>query len=191
MIDITLNKIQKWKSNIIITTDDEFIIENYKDYKILKRSEDLSNDTASVKDVLVDVIETLEIDNEDIILLYLTYPERTLEDIEKIYKFYVDNHLTSLLCKKQVKTHPYMCLEELENGRGKLVVPHDFYRRQDYPRCFEFSHFVCIFNSDKIYELNDLIMHNQSYFYNIEDKIDIDEEEDLEQWQMKDYTRTN
>jgi CMP-N-acetylneuraminic acid synthetase len=191
LIDSTLSQLKEsWKKDTIITSDDPYILSKYKRFTCLERSPELSSDTASMKDVLADVIEKFDIVDEDIILLYLTYPERSRNDIDEIYKFYKENNLKSLLCKKEVKTHPYMCLREIENG-GKLVVDHNLYRRQDYPKCFEFCHFICIFNSGMISKLNNLLLCDETYFYGIEEKIDIDETEDLKKWLTKDYTQMN
>ena len=50
---------------------------------------------------------------DNIIMLYLTYPERTYEDIKRAIKFYESNHAYSLLCKKKISTSPFLMMYEI------------------------------------------------------------------------------
>ena len=77
-----------------------------------------------------------------IVMLYLTYPERKFSDINKILNIYKEKKINSLLCCVEPKSHPYLCLFKQDNNHGKQVIEHDMYRRQDYPECFEISHFM-------------------------------------------------
>ncbi|NBR40189.1 MAG: hypothetical protein EBT93_12365, partial [Alphaproteobacteria bacterium] len=64
----------------------------------------------STKDVLLDVVEKYNIPGEEIIMmLYLTYPERTWTDIEAALNFFLDNEAKSMLCRVKPKSHPYLC----------------------------------------------------------------------------------
>lgn len=163
--------------NIVVTTDDE-IIENMADgCTILKRGEDLSNDTASVKDVLIDVIDRLKLkDNDIIVMLYCTYPQRTWKQIKDIQDYFRNKKAKSLLCKKEVKTHPYLCIYE----NGQQVIEHDLYRRQDYPKVYELSHFVFMSLVSEIKNLNKNLYNQDTKYYLIDNVIDIDYEVDLE-----------
>lgn len=174
--------------DIIITTNDEVIIDLVKNsnIKIVKRSEELSSDNVSIKPVLIDVIQKCNLkDNDDIILLYLTYPQRTIEKVDEIYNFYKENNALSLLCAKKVKTHPYLCFYRLDDYKGKPIVKHDLYRRQDYPDCFRLSFYVCIVNVGYIENLNLNLYNDETIFYAIEDYIDIDSLEDFENFLKK------
>jgi CMP-N-acetylneuraminic acid synthetase len=118
--------------------------------------------------------------NGNVIMLYLTYPERTWDDILKAYKFFITNNSKSLLCKKQIKcTHPYLYMLELDNNMGEQIREHNLYRRQDYPKVFEISHFISIFNTNVINELNNNLYNKETIFYPIDDIIDVDTEKDL------------
>jgi CMP-N-acetylneuraminic acid synthetase len=117
-----------------------------------------------------------------IVMLYLTYPERTFEEVSKALEFYHKNNLKSLLCKKEVKSHPYLCMFEEDDGRGRQIVEHNLYRRQDYPKCFEISHYISIFDINEIANLNNNLYNKDTYFYQICDKIDVDEEKDLRKY---------
>ena len=63
---------------------------------------------------------------------------------------------------------------------GKQIISLDLYRRQDYPECFEVSHFVCIFQVDEISNLNKNMYNDDTYFYQISDDVDVDYESDFE-----------
>ena len=190
LLEHTLNIIpDSLKSDVIISTDDDFIIEKAKEYKVkaVRRSDKLSSDEASVKDVLINLIKNENIScQQTIIMLYLTYPERTWEEVESILSFFNDNDAKSVLCKKEVKTHPHMCMFEAADGlRGEQVVRHNLYRRQDYPKCFEISHYMCAIKASEVNNLNKNLYNEDTFFYQIEDKIDIDYKKDLEAYNDK------
>ncbi len=167
-----------WR-DITVSTNDEYIINQCTSLKIdyIKRSEILSDDNASVKDVLLDYTEQRP-SNDSIILLYLTYPTRSWKEIIKAYDFFKEHKGNSLLCKKEIKTNPYLCM--FENGlNGKQIISHDLYRRQDYPKCFEISHYIGIFKPTEIINLNKNLYNEQTIFFPIKDVIDVDTREDL------------
>ena len=114
--------------------------------------------------------------NKDIILLYLTYPERTWSDIIRIYQFYKENSATSLVCAEEVDKHPYLCFYEEPDLKGSLMINHKLYRRQDYPECFKVSLFVACYKSHIINkDMHDLLVEKDTIFYKLDQsKIDID-----------------
>lgn len=164
--------------NVILSTNDEYF--HGKGFIIHKRRDDLANDTASMKDVLLSIIDDFKIKHSDtIVLLYLTYPERTKEDIKRGLDFFFENGLRSMLCRKPVKTHPYLCIYE----SGGQVIKHNLCRRQDYPKVFEISHYLGIFKADEVRVLNNNLYNMYTGFLDIEDKIDVDTEKDLIQYE--------
>lgn len=187
LICYTLDKLPKEVvSDTIITTDDEELIKIAKHYGIVcyKRDDNLALDDTSTKDVLLDLKNNKLFDNcETVVMLYLTYPERTWLDIQNIISFYNQNKAKSLLCKKEIKgTHPYLYMLEVDNLYGEQLRPHNLYRRQDYPKVFEISHFVSIFDVNELQNLNDNLYNNKTIFYQIKDKIDVDTEKDFNQF---------
>lgn len=178
LLDYTIETIPyKLYGNTIITSDDEWILENSPVECIkIKRSEQLSNDTASTKSVMVDVIKKCGLKPLDIIcMMYLTYPTRQfVEVLDAVQRMRLAG-ADSLLCKKEVKTHPYLCIYE----NGKQVVKHDLYRRQDYPEIFELSHYICTFRVKELKKLNSNLYNKDTYFMKINDCIDVDYEKDF------------
>jgi len=174
----------KYKKNIVVSTDDEEIIRVCKETNVscYERSSALSDDYSSVKDVLLDFKKQYKIkDDAEIILLYLTYPERTWDEIKSAYHSFLNRKITSLLCKKDIKTNPYLCM--FEHGLcGTQVIKHDFYRRQDYKPIFEISHYIGIFRAGEIVKLNKNLYNENTFFYKISNVIDIDTSDDLNEY---------
>ena len=142
LLDFTLASLpQEIMKNVIIATDDEFIKERYSTCNIFERSEEVSNDKASTKSLMLEIEPHILTDN--IVMLYLTYPERTYQNIVEAIEFYESNYAYSLLCKKEILTSPFLMMYEM-GIYGKQIIEHNLYRRQDYPKCFEISHFVSI-----------------------------------------------
>jgi len=183
LLDYTLNIIPKHlRKEIIISTDDEEIIKKAKleKLKVNIRDKKLSNDTASVREVLLDLISKENLQNEEIILmLYLTYPERKWSDIESALKYFYSHKCKSMLCKNSADINPFLCMIE-QGHHGKQVIEHDLCRRQDYPKCFVVSHYIAIFKTSEIKKLNRNLYNESTYFYKTQEKLDIDEEKDME-----------
>ena len=184
LLDYTLNEFPNdMREKVIITTNDEEIIEKLSntEFNVLEREEKLSDDKTSMRDVIQDVVEKYHVNkNGTIVMLYLTSPNRKYEDIQKMIEFNSENKFRTLTCCVKPKTHPYLFLFKKEDGKGKQIISHDLYRRQDYPECFEVSHFVCIFQVDEISNLNKNMYNDDTYFYQISDDVDVDYESDFE-----------
>jgi CMP-N-acetylneuraminic acid synthetase len=164
--------------SVIVSTDDDIIKDKAKErgFVVHNRADQLSDDFASMKDVLMDIAYNFGMHEEDeIVLLYLTYPKRTYQDIrDAIDEFHsVDNE--SLLCKKEVKTHPYLCI----NKNGTQFIQHNLYRRQDYPVVFEISHFVAMTTIEELPKLRNNLYNDSTYWHMIDDTIDVDTVEQL------------
>lgn len=185
LLNHTINSIpHQYRKNILVATDDEVIIERCRQQQIniYHRSEESATDTAPTKSIVQEIKSLIETDY--ILMLYLTYPERTWDKIVSAIKFYEDNDGKSLLCSKKLKTSPYLMM--YKNGlHGRQIIKHDLYRRQDYPECFEISHYVFVANKKEINNLNNNLYNKETLFYPIDDVIDIDTLEDLETYNAK------
>jgi CMP-N,N'-diacetyllegionaminic acid synthase len=171
-------------NSVIVTTDDEVIIDKCKslDINYVFRDPLLALDETSTKDVIIDLVNRGLLTNDDMcVMLYLTYPERTWDDIIKAMSFMVENQAKSLLCKKIIKgTHPYLYMFEGKNYTGTQLVEHNLYRRQDYPKVFEISHFISIFEIFELFNLNGNLYNKNTVYYPIGDVTDVDTDEDFE-----------
>jgi N-acylneuraminate cytidylyltransferase len=171
----------KYKNNTHIFSDDETINQMGKDYGfvITDRNKKSALDQSTTKELMQDFCSNFT-DECNIIMLYLTYPERTWKDVENAYKVFIDTNARSLLCRQDVNPSPYLMMYELENGMGKQIINHNLCRRQDYKKCFAISHFISIINSKELTLLNNNLYNNQTYFYPIRDVKDIDYRNDYE-----------
>ena len=184
LIGIALDNIpKKYHKNIIVSTDDEWITEYCQErgISVFKRSESTASDTASTKSVIEEMKEFL---NEKNLMLYLTYPERKWEDVEKALSLFDLSGARSLLCSKSLKISPYLMMYR-EGLKGKQVIKHDLYRRQDYPDCFEISHFISIFFKEELDNLNNNMYNKDTIFFPIDDVVDVDTKQDLERYSEK------
>jgi len=165
----------EYKNITYVFTDDE-IIQNFgREYgfKVLDRNPESALDESTTKELMEDFCGNFS-ESQTIIMLYLTYPERTWDDVEKAIEVFSNTKAKSLLCKKEVKQTPYLMMYELENCRGEQVIKHNFSRRQDYRECFEISHFISIIDSSELSYLNNNLYNSNTYFLKIRDVVDID-----------------
>tara|TARA_B100000963_G_scaffold349061_1_gene357548 strand:+ start:29082 stop:29717 length:636 start_codon:yes stop_codon:yes gene_type:complete len=168
-----------------VTTDDEHIKKQAIKYKfnVLNRTPEVSSDKASSKDIMKYTIDTLNILDETILMLYLTYPLRKWKDVQTAMVCFDSLNLDSLLCKHPLDISPFLMLKEEKNNKGSQLFHHDLYRRQDYPECFELSHYICLFKSNVINNLNNNLYNNNTYFLPINKKvIDVDTLDDLNEF---------
>jgi CMP-N-acetylneuraminic acid synthetase len=183
LMDATLGIIpQDYRKDCIISTDDEYIIDTYKHEGTLihNRPNELCTDESSMLDVLLNISNTYSFSkNETILVLYLTYPQRDWLDIISIFHFFEKNNLDSLLCRKDIITNPYLCMYELPNNKGKQIIEHNLYCRQDYPKMFEISHYMVAIKNYELPFLNKNLYNTNTYFYPIDQNtIDVDYEKD-------------
>lgn len=173
---------QSWREQVWVLTDDPVIkqLALERGFNVWHRHAEISGDQTSTWSLMDFFILNQGIE-EDLVVLYLTYPERTWDHIESAIEVYKKKRLKSLLCKKEIKTSPFLILKEEEGNRGSQLFYHDLYRRQDYPKCFELSHFICIFNSKSINKLNHNLYYRDTYYLDINpDIIDVDTQKDLD-----------
>jgi CMP-N-acetylneuraminic acid synthetase len=188
LFEYTANSIpDEFRKNVTVLTDDPIISEMSKrwNFECLDRPESVSNDTASTKSLIKWYIDhhipSEQMDQfSPLIVLYLTYPERAWNDVEKAISLFQINGTSSLLCKKDVEVYPFLILKEDGELHGSQLFYHNLYRRQDYPKCFEITHYVCILYPKVINKLNDNLYNRDTIYMKIDPKIvDVDSEKDF------------
>ena len=185
LLEATISTIpKKYIDKVLISTDDEYIIEKCESQNIkhVRRSPANSRDESSTKEVFQEILPYVRTDN--IVLLYLTYPERTWEDVCSAIKFYEEHAQGSMLCRKRINTSPYLMMYK-DGLRCKQIIEHNLYRRQDYPECFEISHFVGVFDKKVVDSLNNNLYNENTVFYEIPDVVDVDTIKDMEKYNEK------
>lgn len=182
LFDYTISTIPtEYYEKVYVSTDDEVIKERSLELglNVIDRPDVFSNDEASVKDVMLHFIDETKVTG-DVILLYLTYPERTWEDIIEIYGVFKERKALSLICADEVSEHPYLCLYDKGDMKGELVIPHSMYRRQDYPKCFKHSLYVGCYKISEIININDLLINEKTLYFKLRNKkVDVDTDKDF------------
>jgi len=180
LFDYTIQSIPlHYHNNILVSTDDETLVQKCQELNIRYHTRSVSSarDEASTREVLQEALPLIT--TRHIIMLYLTYPERSWEDVLGAIEFFEEHEGSSMLCSKKLKTSPYLMMHK--NGhRGRQLINHDLYRRQDYPECFEISHYIFVASIKEINNLNNNLYNEDTLFYPIDSVIDIDTESDME-----------
>lgn len=172
------------KRKVIVTSNDDEILQRgeYFGFDSYTRSDSLSRDETPTKDVLKDVIVNNKINDKDIlIMLYLTYPNRGWDEVEKAFNFFQTFEANSLLCREELSNekHPFLWLMDNEDGTGKQLVKHNLCRRQDYPKMFKICHYIFMCRAKEIDSLNSNLYNEKTVFFPIDQQIDVDCEEDF------------
>lgn len=184
LFNFTSSIVKNHFKNVFVSSNDNFIknLSYENNFNFHERSEKNSSDTSTTKEFVEEFINFYKFKDDDIIvMLMLTYPERKKEDIENAIKFFIKNNGKSLLCKKECFQTPYLMMFEEDNFKGKQVIKHNLCRRQDYRKVFEISHFISIFKVSEVKKLNNNLYNENTLFYNISNNtLDIDNKKDLE-----------
>jgi len=154
------------------------------------RPSEFARDDASMKSVVVDFINSLGDGGElfdAVAVLYPTYPLRDSDDIDKIIAAFESlEGCRSLVGLRKPRTHPYKCytLEEQNHPVSVLDIDEDlFYRRQNYPRHFEITHWACVISTANLDRLNFQLVDRETFGYVITDNVrlaDVDTPLDFE-----------
>ena len=173
-----------YKKYVLVSTDDDQIYETAKDagVKVEHRDPRLATDKSDIKGVLTNIGRRYKFKANDlVIMLYLTYPKRDWNHINEMYLNFASNGYQSSLCRQPVLTHPCLTMFEAPEGRGIQVLDHDLYQRQQYPTCFEISHYICMYRHGELKYLNKNMYNEHTHFYNIDRCVDIDYKKDYNQ----------
>lgn len=163
---------------VLVTSDDPAILDmaRSRGFTAIERPAFLAADTSDMVGVLEHAAMVANLHDDDImVLLYLTSPGRTREDLQRAFSLFYNSGATSLVCRAPAKTSPYMCVY----SDGRPVISHELYRRQDFPECFEVRHHVAIYRVAEIPTLNKLLFNNRTVWMDIPSPVDVDYEKDF------------
>ena len=112
LLPLTVNQIPgAERKNIIVTTDDEQLIDycHQRQLRVRTRPAYLATDKASMRDVTKDTIDYFNFaPNDRIVVLYPTFPQRTFADIQSTLDFLNENQLRSCTGKKTTQRSPVL-----------------------------------------------------------------------------------
>lgn len=187
------------KNDIIcISTNDNDVLEiakkNYGLELPFIRSEELSNDTASIFDVLTDALNFYKQKGhvfKKIMLLQPTSPFRIQNDFELISNIYKKTNADMIVSVKRSKESPYFTIfEEDKKGYLKKVITSSTYlTRQACPPVYVYNGSMYLVNAAKFLELKNFNFEKiVKYVMPDSRSIDIDTQTD---WILAEYYQNN
>jgi len=170
-----------YKKYVLVSTDDVEIANKCDRLKIgcELRDPKLAADKTDIKSVLTNIGKRYKYKPTDlIVMLYLTYPDREWSHVEDMYLTFASNGYQSMLCRQPVLSHPCLTMIETGTDTGTPVMNHDMYQRQQYPECFELSHYVTMYRQQELKHLNKNLYNQDTRYYSIDRCVDVDHEQD-------------
>ena len=192
LIERTILQAKKTKifHSIVVSTDSikiKKIAQKLKVNYIINRNRKLSSDHADK----LSVIKNLLFNSEkyfnkrfDIIIdLDVTSPLRTVLDIKKSYKKFINKNSSNLLSVCKARKNPYFNLIEFKNNKYNLVKrlgKKKYFNRQSTPLVYEANAAIYIWKRITLIKSNSLFNNRTSlYVMPFSRSIDIDNREDL------------
>lgn len=177
---------------IVSTNDEEIVAKAQKrNMRVHHRNEQLSGDTASIKQVLEHVIREMKLSADDYIwLIFVCMLFRDKNDFRKAKILVEEGNIDSLCSFIKAKSHPFSCWR-FDKNKAVLeqYVKNDTYRRQDKPEAWEQYHYLCCVKVKALAKLNHELLSSQTYPIFLDEAttrklIEIDTKEDFELWQQ-------
>ena len=184
LFDSTANIIpENLRDKVYVSSDDEELEKkaSFFGFNFVQRPKKYAQDKTSMKDVLIHFCNEKKLKKDDIIiLLFLTYPDRTWESINKIHTYFLEQKAKSLICLEPVSEHPYLMFVKEGEENYKLLIEHSLYRRQDYPTVHKQSFYCACYLAEEVHTLRDLLFSEGTTFYTLDNiNRDIDYERQL------------
>lgn len=176
----------KYIDRVIVSTEDEEIAESSALYgaKVIKRSKGLAKDESPTIDVIFHVLKILEKENynPDIaVLLQPTSPLRSVNDIEKAIKLFLESGCESVVSVCETEQSPYWSFKIAE-GYLKPLFGEKYLRmrRQDLEKVYIPNGAVYVSTPLTLYKYKSFCSERAiPYIIPIERSIDIDNEIDF------------
>ena len=183
----------KYISKVIVSSDDEEILNIAKEYKadFIKRPDELARDTTPTEPVVEHILQNIkDLGNYSyLVLLQPTSPLRDEKDIdEAISKLIQEKDATALISVKEIDNKILKAFKINNNGylEGISNNKYPFMRRQDLPKVFMPNGAIYIISINEFLKTKRLFSDNAiSYLMNEEKSLDIDTIDDFEK--IKNY----
>jgi CMP-N,N'-diacetyllegionaminic acid synthase len=175
----------KYIDKVIVTSDDEEILSISKKYgaTIIKRPEELSNDTATTFDTLKHTIDNLE-KYDYIVLLQPTSPLRNEKHLDEAIELLQQKNADAIVSVCEMDHSPLWCNTLPEDGNMNSFLKEEVLnkRSQDLNKYFRLNGAIYICKTDKLLENKGFFLKDNIYAYKMDKKnsIDIDDEFDFE-----------
>jgi len=170
-------KHSKYIDKIIITTDDEKIVEIGKLNKVdvIKRPDSLAKDITPMKDVILHALTTVK--GYDIfVLLQPTSPLRANEDVDKTIEILCSGDYHSCVSICEFTPHPFLAVIKNNDILKKLFNNKQYSRRQDFPDVYRINGAIYTVNIQKFLKEPVFVKETNSTYYEmpVERSVDID-----------------
>lgn len=177
---VASNKIDEIYASTESTQIKDMVRVNYPSIDIIDRPTELAQDDSSVIDVIRHAIDYLNYDSCLIVLLYPTYPLRTVELANDVIDFATmqgyGNTITVIKGDKKV----YWYVKFTCGNFIKKMIPNEIFREQDMQQPYKLAGAVhCIF-SDDLEEMDKNGMSKNNFGYVVGDEelcLEVDNEE--------------
>ncbi len=191
LIYYTIKQAKEWgrAKHIVISTDSEEIAQIAKEFGAevpFMRPDDLATDTAGKVGVIKHALKASEEyfgERFDAVMdLDITSPVRTTEDLENIYKLFLEKKPKTIFSVVAAHRNPYFnMVEEDQQGKVHLSKKGNFLRRQDAPKVYDMNASIYIYSRDFLMGEGENVVTDDSIVYVMNDisRTDIDSELDF------------
>ena len=174
----------KYISKVIVSSDDEEILNIAKEYKadFIKRPDELASDTATTFDALKHTLENVE-KYDYVVLLQPTSPLRTEKHIDEAIELLKEKNADAIISVCEMEHSPLWSntLDEDLNMSNFLRDEVLNKRSQDLPKYYRLNGAIYICKTDKLLQNESFFLKENIYAYKMNKKhsVDIDEEIDF------------
>ena len=182
-------KKSKYCSKLVLSSDSEEYLSIGKNYgcdSLLKRPKELSLDTTSSTDVVLDVIKELP-GYDFLVLLQPTSPFRKAEDIDNAIEILLKSRKSSCASVKEVTESPYwmFTLNNINELDPLIKQEVEVTRRQELPNAYMLNGAIYINEIANLQDEKKLVTPNTiGYIMSSFKSVDIDTQED---WDLAEY----
>lgn len=174
----------RYIDRVIVSTDSKEIADISKKYGAevpFSRPAELASDESSAIDVLLHAIDWLkEQENKNfdiIVLLHVTAPLRTTEDIDNCIELLINKNADNVFSVTEAHRNPYFNMVEVHgDGKVKLVKGEGYINRQFAPKVYDMNASIYVWNKDLLKKKKSVFLE-KSYIYIMpkERSVDIDD----------------
>ena len=174
----------KYISKVIVSSDDEEILNIAKEYKadFIKRPDELASDTATTFDALKHTLENVE-KYDYVVLLQPTSPLRTEKHIDEAIELLKEKNADAIISVCEMEHSPLWSNTLDENLDMSNFLRDEVLnkRSQDLPKYYRLNGAIYICKTDKLLENKGFFLKENIYAYKMNKKhsVDIDEEIDF------------
>lgn len=181
-------QLSKYIDRVIVSTEDEKIAQISLEYGAevpFMRPMELAGDSVATVDVLLHAIDWLECKEpysfNILVLLHVTTPLRSIEDIDKSIAFLVEEKADNVFSVTEAHRNPYFNMVEInKSGYAALVKQGNFTTRQAAPLVYDMNSSIYVWWKNVLKEGKKIFLKKtKAYVMPKERSIDIDDDLDF------------